>query len=189
MKPKEIHEKLLPGKVYHIYNRAVGDELLFRNDEGYYHFMRGLKRFVIPYTRLFAYCLIPNHFHFLIGIKNCVECGENLNLTTKTINQGFSNFFNSYARSYNKHFNRKGKLFMLPYKRILVEDIHYFRSLVIYIHRNSISYGLTKHWIDWLYSSYSDIILNLNEHIDVDYVLSKFDSIDEFVRFHDDLTG
>lgn len=60
---------LEPDCVYHVYNRANGHERIFLSDENYRYFLAQYGKYVGPYTDLFAYCLMPNHFHFLIRIK------------------------------------------------------------------------------------------------------------------------
>lgn len=59
-------QTLEPEKHYHIFNRAVGDELLFREDIDYTYFLNKIERFILPVADLISYCLIPNHFHLFI---------------------------------------------------------------------------------------------------------------------------
>lgn len=58
------------GKFFHIYNRAnsFSDFLLYR-DENYTYFLRKYYEYLGSFLDTFAYCLIPNHFHFMIRIK------------------------------------------------------------------------------------------------------------------------
>lgn len=51
---------------YHVYNRAVGNELLFLTDRDYVAFFERINQFLNPFMEFYAYCLIPNHFHFFI---------------------------------------------------------------------------------------------------------------------------
>ncbi len=59
-----------PGKYYHIYNRANGFEKLFLSDENYRYFLRQYVKYIEPVAITYAWCLLPNHFHFLIKIRN-----------------------------------------------------------------------------------------------------------------------
>ncbi len=63
-------EHLLPAKYYHIYNHAIGSENLFRSDENYYYFLKKYALHISPIADTYAYCLLPNHFHLLIQIKD-----------------------------------------------------------------------------------------------------------------------
>ena len=54
---------------YHVYNHANGNEKLFLSDENYHYFLKKYYEYVHPIADIFCYCLMPNHFHFLIRIK------------------------------------------------------------------------------------------------------------------------
>lgn len=62
-------KQLIPEYYYHVYNRANGNELLFLNDENYRFFLQKYFEYISPIANTFCYCLMPNHFHFLIQIK------------------------------------------------------------------------------------------------------------------------
>ncbi len=68
MKNYEI--PLLPENYYHIYNHANGSDNLFLNSENYRYFLQRYATFINPIADTFAYCLMPNHIHFLIRIKS-----------------------------------------------------------------------------------------------------------------------
>lgn len=57
------------GKFYHVYNRTNNKELLFKEHENYFFFLRKYKQYLSSYIDTYAYCLMPNHFHFLIKVK------------------------------------------------------------------------------------------------------------------------
>ena len=95
-------ESLICGEVYHIYNKSVGNDVLFKTPKDYEFFLKKLKRFILPVSDLLAYCLIPNHFHLLLKIKDYELIPEIKNEEeTIFLTQKFSNFFISYSRSYN----------------------------------------------------------------------------------------
>ncbi len=54
------------GKYYHIYNRGNNKQKIFFDDENYLFFLSKFKKYLIPNIDVFAYCLMPNHFHFFI---------------------------------------------------------------------------------------------------------------------------
>ena len=188
---KERQELLDFGEIYHIYNRAVGNELLFITKADYIFFLKKLDRFILPIANIYSYCLIPNHFHLLIKIKEAYDFPDKGNRTTensssKELNQPFSNLFNSYSKSFNKIHNRMGRLFIQPFKRIKVETDNYTRILINYIHRNPIHHGITKNFEDWKYSSYNACISDIGTKIDRQQVLSYFGSIKAFIKFHEE---
>ncbi len=108
---------LLPNQTYHIFNRAIGSEQLFREDENYRFFLQKYKQHISPVAHTFAYCLLPNHFHCLVRIKdeekisavflNVKKKEPELESLPEFIMERFGNLFNSYARSFNKIYSRK----------------------------------------------------------------------------------
>jgi len=62
--------QLEPGCFYHIYNHANGSDNLFREEENYYYFMRKWNKYIHPIADTVAYCLMPNHFHLLVKVKD-----------------------------------------------------------------------------------------------------------------------
>ncbi len=60
---------LHPGHFYHLYNHANGNEDLFREEKNYYFFLEKAGKYLSPYMNIYAYCLMPNHFHLLISVK------------------------------------------------------------------------------------------------------------------------
>ncbi len=191
--PRIIHKNavLEPEKHYHIFNRAVGNELLFREDVDYAYFLNKIERFILPIAELIAYCLIPNHFHLFIRMLDHETILKNLKIVyadsiEERLNQAFSNFFNSYSKTYNLRYNRKGKLFMLPYKKKLVEEDAYFISIINYIHRNPIHHGLTHDHTSWKYSSYNAYLSISKTRIKRDIGMEYFGDIRSFIEFHEE---
>ena len=56
-------------KVYHIWTHANGNENLFRADENYRYFMNRYLKHVHPVVETFAYCLMPNHLHLMVRVR------------------------------------------------------------------------------------------------------------------------
>jgi putative transposase len=59
-----------PERFYHVYNRAVGKESMFRSRTDYLEFMNRMKEFVLPVAEIHAFILLPNHFHFMLKFFN-----------------------------------------------------------------------------------------------------------------------
>jgi len=134
-------------KYYHIYNSAVGSDNLFKTNENYYFFLQKYKEYISPVADTFAYCLMPNHFHFAVRIKskNNFQLSESLKLSessndkelSKLISKQFAKFFSSYTQSFNKQQNRRGGLFEHKFNRKQITTNAYFKNLIHYIHYNS----------------------------------------------------
>jgi putative transposase len=57
------------GKYYHVYNRGNNRENIFREKENYWYFLRLHDKYIRPVAQTYAWCLMPNHFHLLVRIK------------------------------------------------------------------------------------------------------------------------
>jgi len=177
-------------RLFHVYNRANGNEKLFLSDENYRYFLRKFDEYISPFVDTFCYCLMPNHFHFLLKIKrqeqieNVIKY-KNLNKNLDgLISQQFSNFFNSYAKAFNKQQNRKGSLFMHTFKRKQINDEKYLRKLIHYIHYNPKKAGLVNKLEDWDYSSYRVLISELETKLKRKDALELFESRSNFIYCH-----
>jgi putative transposase len=97
----------------------------------------------------------------------------------------FSNFQNSYSKSYNKVFNRKGRLFMESLKRIEVVTQESFANIIHYIHFNAVHHKICKHITDWPHSSYHSFLSNASTVLMRDEVLNWFGGRNAFINFHE----
>src|SRR4051812_16211295 len=112
------------GKCYHIYNRGNNRIDIFYEPVNYFHFLRLYDKYISPVAETFAWCLLKNHFHVLVRIKNKDEIlPEQLSYSTREIpklidpSRQFSHFFNAYTQSINKRYHRTGSLFEKPFER------------------------------------------------------------------------
>ena len=150
---------LSSDSIYHIYNRANGNELLFKTEDNYRYFLQKYDSYISLIAETYCYFLMPNHFHFLVRIKGENDLTENFkdkirkdNHKDQTgfknlsglVSRQFSNLFNAYSKAFNKQQNRKGSLFIRPFKRKQVTDEQYLKKLVLYIHYNPVEAGLAK---------------------------------------------
>lgn len=139
-------QAIIPGEFFHLYNRAVGDELLFQSDVDYDHWLDLLKQFLLPLCEIHAYCLLPNHYHLLVKIK---EDADAVVFSKKT-----GDAANAFVKWKNLKYGRKGGLFMTPFKRKMITDEHYLIWCLWYIHRNPLHHHYSADWQNWKYSSY-----------------------------------
>lgn len=171
------------GYVYHIYTHANGKDLIFREDENYKYFLSKLLKYIIPVAEIYAYCLIPNHFHLLIRFKDSDQVSDAEE--HKYLMRQFSNLLNGYAKAYNKKYNRKGSLFLDFLKRKRVDDEKYLIKLLHYIHNNPLNHGFVEDINDWKYSSYHSYInLAKESKIEREEMMQYFETIKDFVEYH-----
>lgn len=185
--------KLEFGNYYHIYNRGNNYENIFLEERNYDYFLSLYEKHLLPIADLFVYCLIPNHFHFLLKIKcesdltsfkDEIEKLKETSIEHLFISRKFSNFFNAYTKAINKGYNRRGSLFQERFGRINVNDEKYLSNLIYYIHANSVKHGLTNNFINYPHSSYKVIVENEVTIINKDHVLRWFGGLTEFLKYH-----
>ena len=70
------NEILEPDCFYHIYNRGVNNCTIFNEDKNYLFFLKKFLEYSKSVLEVYAYCLMPNHFHFVIKIKSKIELEE-----------------------------------------------------------------------------------------------------------------
>src|SRR5690606_20761192 len=176
MEKSPYHIDIEPDGIYHLFTRGEGNELIFRTEENYHYFLRKLNEYTRDICSVLAFALMPNHFHLLIKTKSEKELTEGMVMKQKTserksskvsetfevsatemskfILQKFSNFLNSYTKSFNKMYDRKGGLFMNRIRRAKVKQDTDLSNFIFYIHKNAVHHGLTKNMGDWKFDSY-----------------------------------
>ena len=162
--------KLEKDTVFHLYNRGNNKQTIFFTRENYLFFLKKVRKFLFPVSDILAYCLMPNHFHFLIHANENTE-------KTKLFKDREINIFSenlrimlsSYTQAINKQELRTGSLFQQNSKIKPLNDLYLnesSKSLSIgydyycfhYIHNNPVKAGLVSNKEDWEFSSYSDYI-------------------------------
>jgi REP element-mobilizing transposase RayT len=176
---------LVPGVVYHIYNRGNNGEDIFTEERNYDYFLRLYDKYISPVAETYAYCLLRNHFHLMVKIKDLPGFENLAGLNPKPPHQHFSNFFNAYTKAINKAYQRSGSLFEKPFKRKPVTNDRYFKSLVAYIHQNPQKHNLIADFRDWPYSSYQDMISEKSTRLAREMTLSWFDGRSGLVQYHE----
>ena len=134
--------------VYHIYNRGAGRQAIFHEERNYIYLLQLLKKVTGEcQISVIAYCLLPNHYHWLLRQDGEVSVGK-----------AVGRVFGSYSQAFNKAYERTGTLFEGPFKALEVDSESYFLTLCRYIHRNPVHHGFVAAPEDWLYSNYLEWI-------------------------------
>lgn len=161
--------KLVPHEVYHVYNRGINRQMLFPEEKDYLYFLQLAQFKLIPFCDLLAYCLMPNHFHFLIqmnevslmpykrkGREDVESKGDPLQ-DMCSFSHGLQQLLSIYAKGINKRYMRSGSLFTQN-TRIKRTSSEYFTQdyalwCMMYIHNNPKAAGLVRSNEAWKYSS------------------------------------
>ena len=165
-----------PGHIYHVYNRVIGKELMFYHDRNYQYFLKKYFQFMSIHLDTLAYCLLPNHFHLLIRVL------ENADLDA--MHNDFRRFFISYSKAINRQEDRKGSLFMKPYKRKKVDSNEYLGNITAYIHLNPWLHVKSQDYQSYPWSSFQSYLSRQDKRIEATTLLNWFGSTHEFVEFH-----
>jgi putative transposase len=145
---KNIIKTHAEGCWYHAYNRGHNKQIIFRSERDYRVFIYQIRKFLEPdffevkidragelikikpdslidEVELHAYCLMPNHFHFLVYQKT---------------RYGMSRLIAKIAQAYTAYFNEKyervGSAWQGTYKAVKLESDEQFIHLAKYIHAN-----------------------------------------------------
>ena len=191
-------ESLQSGYFYHIYNHANGNEILFRNDNNYKFFLKKYEHYISPIADTFAYCLMPNHFHFLIRIKenilpDDIKFGKETSEVFKTsevlasvnkVSNAFKNLFISYTKAYNKLYSREGSLFRPKFRRKIITSDKYLKQAIIYIHQNPVHHDFVQSPELWRHSSFHAYFSSRATKLNKNEVIEWFDDLKNFEECH-----
>ncbi|WP_445731533.1 transposase [Mariniflexile sp.] len=133
----EKRDSLDFGHYYYIYNRGNNSCYVFFETESYNYFLRLYAKYINPIADTYAWCLLKNHFHLMLRIKDKHEIKE-AELTYSTLekpkiidaSKQFSHLFNAYTQGINKRYKRTGNLFETPFERKRVTNEKYFQNLI-----------------------------------------------------------
>ncbi len=142
-----------PTGIYHIYNQGNNRQQVFYNHENYMFFVRKIRTHILPYADILAWCLMPNHFHLMVEVKEGLGSSEGFTLSealtngdddepeanaakghangsTYSLNYSIGVMLRSYTRAINLQQNYTGSLFRKKTKAICLNEIK----------------GISSHW-------------------------------------------
>ena len=179
---------MVPGRYYHVYNRGNNSENIFYEEENYSFFLRQYDKYLSVYTDVLAYCLMPNHFHFFITVKENAETDAKTNNGAQlgVVEKAFKDFFIAYSKSFSKKYGRTGSLFQARFKKKEIVNESYYSAIIQYIHLNPVKASLTRQCGEWKYSSYNAFISQKPTKVLVEEVLNWYGTLKEFIRVHEE---
>lgn len=75
---KKNTDPLQPNTYDHIYNRGINGETVYKEESNYAYFLNKYAKYIEPVADTYAYCLLKNHFHFLVLTKDEKEIANNV---------------------------------------------------------------------------------------------------------------
>lgn len=187
---------------YHIYNRGVDKRRVFMNEEDFKRFIRSIKEFnsrepigsiylnsiekhklkrstsqSLKLVEIVAYCLIPNHYHFIL--KENDEGG---------VSEFMKRLGGGYTKYFNKKYKRSGALFQGKFKSTHIRTDGKLWEFSAYINLNhkihSRKYPLrrpTSQWSSW--GEYVGKVSKKNSICEKSIILSHFRSKRDYKKF------
>ena len=98
-----------PNGIYHLYNRGNQKTKVFFEPRNYLFFLEKARKHIIPSADILAYCLMPNHFHFMIRVKEEAEKNV-LNKNIGILLRSYTRVVNIQEGFWDHYFNLTQKL-------------------------------------------------------------------------------
>jgi putative transposase len=122
-----------PGVLHHVIGRGIERRKIFLRDRDRNDFLSRLAFLAQDESlKIYAWSLLPDHFHLLCKTEKCSLASSMRRLLT------------GYVVNFNKRHGRHGHLFQNRYKSIVCQEDLYLQELVRYIHLNLLRAGLVK---------------------------------------------
>jgi REP element-mobilizing transposase RayT len=132
-----------PGAVYHLTSRGNARAEIFLDDADRESFLRVLGSVVERFAwRLYAYCLMGNHYHLLAETP------------VPNLSRGMRRLNGVYTQRFNRRHGRAGHVLQGRFNSIVVERERYLLELTRYIALNPVRAGIVRSPGDWRWSSY-----------------------------------
>lgn len=131
--------------VFHVLNRGVGRMRLFNKERDYEAFEEIIEKTLITRPmRICGYCLMPNHWHFVLWPEHDGDLGAFMQKLTVT-----------HVRNWQEHRRRVGfgHVYQGRYKSFPVQADDYFYQVTRYVERNALRAKLVKRAEQWRWSS------------------------------------
>lgn len=206
----DYYPTLCPSEYYHLFNRGNNRESVFCRPENSAYFLKKYTRYLLPVVDTYAYCLLPNHFHLLVRVKNVEQMlgldgntdlpslknleglarrgdeAATAKFISEMVSEQFRLMFMSYAKAINKQENRVGSLFQKNFKRLCINSDAHLLNLVLYIHANPQLHDLCGDFRDWSDSSYASMLSSSKTNLRRSEVLEWFGGKEQFVLRHNE---
>ena len=137
---------IMDNAIHHVITRGNQKQKIFLENNDYQKYLEILEHYKYKFWfQLFGYCLMPNHVHLIIRIRQ----GKDL----QKIVQGLSQ---TYTIWFNKKYGKVGHLWQGRYKNMLIHNNSYLIDCIEYVELNPVRAKLANKPTAYLWSSYSD---------------------------------
>lgn len=193
-------------QIYHVYNRSVARQPIFRNQRDYQRALETIEYYSLKNTPLrfshrnrlsirekgkyssgsaiqseklidlLGFCLMPNHFHFLLREKH-----------EGAITRFMRKIQNSYAKYFNTKNKRDGAVFQSMFKAVRIENDEQLVHVLRYIHLNPVTSYILKNVQElenYPYSSFMEYIkVRQSNLVDTSFINGFYKSSEAIKKF------
>ena len=131
------------GYCYHVLNRGNARQQVFHKDADYAAFLRLLDEAQdrLP-MRVLSYCLMPNHFHFVLWPREDGELSRWMQWVQTT-----------HVRRYHEHHHTSGHVWQGRFKAFPIQEDEHLLTVLRYVERNPFRAGIVPQAAAWSWSS------------------------------------
>jgi putative transposase len=131
--------------VYHVLNRGNGRQVLFDTDGDYQAFVKVIREAYdhVP-MRIVDYCIMPNHWHFVLWPREDDELSEFMHRLTVTHAARWEMVHDVVGY---------GHVYQGRFKDFPVESDRHYLTVCRYVERNPLRAGLVQRAEDWRWGS------------------------------------
>ena len=139
---------LSDGAFYHILNRGNAKQKVFHDTQDYTFFLQSVVRAKDKHpVDIFAYCLMPNHFHFVVRADIATDISKLIHI-----------FMTRFNQRYRRVYNSIGHIWQGRYKDFMIQNEDHLMVVIRYIERNPVQAGLVVSASNWRWSSHNERI-------------------------------
>lgn len=149
-----IPRNYMIASFFHIMVQGINQEYIFDNEANMKKYIKLLEEKREEEIIILAYCIMNNHAHILVKIKD-----------VKYLEKWMSKVNTTFARYYNKKNERVGHVFRNRYKSQQIKDAKYLYNCIQYIHNNPIKANICKNQEEYEYSSFKHIYKSKTKNV------------------------
>lgn len=139
---------LVDGFIYHLLNRGNGRQVVFHTSQDYESFIDLIRKGKEKYpVKIFAYCLMPNHFHM-----------ASMPIWAEELSKWMQWLMTSHVRRYHQHYGTSGHVWQGRFKSFIIQEDCHLLTVLRYIEGNPVRAGLVNSAKKWLWSSHRERI-------------------------------
>ena len=150
-----VSRRLVNDFTYHVLNRGNGKKRVFYKYQDFLSFIELVKEAKkrLP-INVFAYCLMPNHFHFVLKSSQA-----------SNLSRWIHWLLTVHSRRYHHYYKTCGHIWQGRFKSFMIQNDEHLITVLRYVEGNAVRAGLVFSAKDWPWSSHKQRISEETEKI------------------------